>query len=105
MLPYESSPYHTDKGTIVVEVSPENDRKNAVSRLKEGLRNSYKNLAAKMIFPKLTVVGIQSDMQIDYVLSAICEKYELISKLITSGKTVEILKCRTIRRAIQKSCC
>ena len=46
-----------------------------------------------MILPKLTVVGIPSDMPGENIISAICGKDEQINELVTSGKTLELIKC------------
>ena len=41
---------------------------------KEGISNSCVVDGAKLLLPKLTVVGIQSDIPGDEIISVICEK-------------------------------
>ena len=48
---------------------------------------------AKMILPKLTVVGNTSDIPGDEIISVICEKDEQPNQLGDSGKTLEVVKC------------
>ena len=55
-------------------MSSENHREGAVSRVKEGSSEDYVVEGAKMLLPKLTGVGIPSDIPGDEVVSAICEK-------------------------------
>ena len=81
----------TDKGTLVVEVSSEKDRESAVTKLKEGFSESYVVEGAKMLLPKVTVVGIPSDMSEDEIISAICEKDEQLNQFVVSGKTLEVV--------------
>ena len=45
-----------------------------------------------MLLPKLTVVGILSDMPEDEITSAICEKDEQLNQFVESGKTLEVVK-------------
>ena len=75
----------TNKGTLVVEVSSENDRKSAVTRLKEGFSGSYVAECAKMLIQKPTVVGNLSDMPEDEIIDAICEKSELLNQVVESS--------------------
>ena len=52
---------------------------------------------AKMLLPKLTVVGIPSDIPGDEIISAICEKDEQLNQLVDSGKTLEVAKCFDVK--------
>ena len=63
-----------------MEVSSEKNRESAVTRLKEGFSESYGVEGAKTLQPKLTVVGILSDMPEDEIISAICEKNEQLNQ-------------------------
>ena len=60
-------------------MSPENDRDSALSRLREALSNSYGVEAAKILLPKVTFLGIPSDMPRYEIISAIYEKYEQLN--------------------------
>ena len=60
----------TNKGTLFVEVFYEMDREGTVSRLKEGFSNSYVVEAAKMLPPKLTIVGIPLNIPGVQIISA-----------------------------------
>ena len=75
----------TNKGTLIVEVSSENDRESAVTRLKEGFSGSYVAECAKMLIQKPTVVGNLSDMPEDEIIDAICEKSELLNQVVESS--------------------
>ena len=96
----------TNKGMLVVEVFSERDRESAFTRPKKGLSDSYKIEGAKMLLPKLIVLGIPSDMPNDDVISAIYRKNEQISQLVESSQTLEVIKCWDIKKnqghAIQK---
>ena len=78
-------------------MSSENDREGAVSRLKEGFSEAYVVEGAKMLLPKLTVVGIPSDIHSDEIISAMCEKDEKLNQLVDSGKTFEVVKCFDVK--------
>ena len=47
----------------------------------------------EMFLPKLTVVGIMSDITGDDTMSATCEKDQLLNQLVESGKPLEVVKC------------
>ena len=64
----------TNTGTLVVQVSSENGRDDAFSRLEEGLSNSYVVEGGEMLLSTLTVVGIPSDLPGNEFISDICEK-------------------------------
>ena len=76
-----------------MEVSSEKDRDSAVTRRKEGFSESYVIGGAKMLLPKLAVVGIPSDIPEDEIISAIFEKDEQHNQIVESGKTLEGEKC------------
>ena len=61
--------------------------------VKEGFSESYLVEGAKILLPKLTVVGFPSDMRDDEIISAICKKNEQLNQLVESGKTLEVAKC------------
>ena len=83
-----------NRGTLVVEVSSENDRESAFSRLKEGFSNYYVIKAAKVLLQKFIVVEIPSDIPGDEIVIVICKKkYEQLNQLVESGKTLEVVKC------------
>ena len=74
-----------------MEVPSENDREGAVCRLEKGFSNSYVVEGAKMLVPKLTVVGIPSDILDDGITNAICEKDEQFNQFVETGKTLEVV--------------
>ena len=78
-------------------MSSENDREGAVSRLKEGFSEAYVVEGAKMLLPKLSVVGISSDIPGDEIIRAIREKEELLNQLVEPGKTLEVMKCFVVK--------
>ena len=99
----------TNKGTLVVEVSSENDREGAISRFKEGFSHSYVVEGAKIILPKLTVVGTPPDIPGDEIISVYREKDEKLNQLVESGKTLEVVKCFDVKKqrwrySTEKSC-
>ena len=57
-----------------MEVSSENDRERAVTRLIGKFSNSYVVKDAKMLLPQLPVVGFPSDMPGNEIVKVICEK-------------------------------
>ena len=75
----------TNKGTLIVELSSENDKESAVARLTEGFSGSYVVECAKILIQKHTIVGNPSDMPGNEIISTICEKGEQLSQLVESG--------------------
>ena len=88
---------------LIVEVSSENDREYAVTRIKEGFSDSYVDEGANMLFPQLTDVGISLDMPEDEIISPTCEKDDQFNHLVESGKTLEVVKCWDIKPALATS--
>ena len=81
----------TNQGTLVVEVSSENDRESAVTRLKLGFSGSYVVDGAKMLPSKFIVVGIRSDVSEDEIINVICEKDGQLNQLVGLGKTLKMV--------------
>ena len=67
---------------LFLEVSSENERESVLSRLKESFSNSYVVEGAKMLLPKVTVVGITSGMPNVEIIAIICEKDEQLNQLV-----------------------
>ena len=56
---------------------------------------------AKMLRPKLTVVGVPSNMSEDEIISVICDKDERLNQLVESGETLEVAKFWDIKTALE----